>query len=574
MRKNRTYHKKKTVVVFATCVLMLMGLMGRMVYLMVIRSDYYAKKAEQLHERERDIKAARGRILDCKGEVLADNKAVCTISVIHSQIKEPEKVIRMLEKELGLSYETAKKRVETVSAIERVKTNVEKSVGDKIRSYGLEGVKVDEDFKRDYPYEELASKVLGFTGGDNQGIIGLEVKYEDVLQGINGKILTTTDARGVELSELGEYRAEPVPGYDLHLSLDKNIQMYAQQAAEKVMEEKEADAVSILLLNPQNGEIYANANVPEFNLNEPFTLNTDIDTSGMTDKELQDACNQMWRNLTINDTYEPGSTFKIITMAAGLSQGVVHRDDRFSCPGFRVVEDRRIHCHKRTGHGAESFVEGAMNSCNPVFIEVGLRLGVDNYYRYFQKFGLLEKTGIDLPGEAGTIMHKKENIGEVELATISFGQSFQITPIQLATTVSSLINGGKRITPHFGVKVTDREGNLVKTLDYKEQTGIVTPEVSEEVRYILEKVVSEGSGKNAAIEGRTIGGKTATSQTLPRSANRYISSFLGFTPADNPQVLGICVIHDPQGIYYGGTIAAPVIKDIFENILPYMGIEG
>ena len=572
MRKNRTYHKKKTVVVFAACVLMLMGLMGRMVYLMVIRSDYYAKKAEQLHERERDIKAARGRILDCKGEVLADNKAVCTISVIHSQIKEPEKVIRMLEKELGLSYETAKKRVETVSAIERVKTNVEKSVGDKIRSYGLEGVKVDEDFKRDYPYEELASKVLGFTGGDNQGIIGLEVKYEDVLQGINGKILTTTDARGVELSELGEYRAEPVPGYDLHLSLDKNIQMYAQQAAEKVMEEKEADAVSILLLNPQNGEIYAN--VPEFNLNEPFTLNTDIDTSGMTDKELQDACNQMWRNLTINDTYEPGSTFKIITMAAGLSQGVVHRDDRFSCPGFRVVEDRRIHCHKRTGHGAESFVEGAMNSCNPVFIEVGLRLGVDNYYRYFQKFGLLEKTGIDLPGEAGTIMHKKENIGEVELATISFGQSFQITPIQLATTVSSLINGGKRITPHFGVRVTDREGNLVKTLDYKEQTGIVTPEVSEEVRYILEKVVSEGSGKNAAIEGRTIGGKTATSQTLPRSANRYISSFLGFTPADNPQVLGICVIHDPQGIYYGGTIAAPVIKDIFENILPYMGIEG
>lgn len=574
MRKNRTYHKKKTVVVFAACVLMLMGLMGRMVYLMVIRSDYYAKKAEQLHERERDIKAARGRILDCKGEVLADNKAVCTISVIHSQIKEPEKVIRMLEKELGLSYETAKKRVETVSAIERVKTNVEKSVGDKIRSYGLEGVKVDEDFKRDYPYEELASKVLGFTGGDNQGVIGLEVKYEDVLQGINGKILTTTDARGVELSELGEYRAEPVPGYDLHLSLDKNIQMYAQQAAEKVMEEKEADAVSILLLNPQNGEIYANANVPEFNLNEPFTLNTDIDTSGMTDKELQDACNQMWRNLTINDTYEPGSTFKIITMAAGLSQGVVHRDDRFSCPGFRVVEDRRIHCHKRTGHGAESFVEGAMNSCNPVFIEVGLRLGVDNYYRYFQKFGLLEKTGIDLPGEAGTIMHKKENIGEVELATISFGQSFQITPIQLATTVSSLINGGKRITPHFGVRVTDREGNLVKTLDYKEQTGIVTPEVSEEVRYILEKVVSEGSGKNAAIEGRTIGGKTATSQTLPRSANRYISSFLGFTPADNPQVLGICVIHDPQGIYYGGTIAAPVIKDIFENILPYMGIEG
>ena len=572
LRKNRTYHKKKTVVVFLCCMLMLLGLMGRMVYLMVIRSDYYAKKAEQLHERERDIKAARGRILDSKGEVLADNRAVCTISVIHSQIKEPQKVIRMLEKELGLPYETAKKRVETVSAIERVKTNVEKSVGDKIRSYGLSGVKVDEDFKRDYPYEELASKVLGFTGGDNQGIIGLEVMYEDVLQGINGKILTTTDARGVELSELGEHRTEPVSGYDLHLSLDKNIQMYAQQAAEKVMEEKQAEAVSILLMNPQNGEIYANANVPEFNLNEPFTLNTD--TSQMTEKEKQDACNQMWRNRTINDTYEPGSTFKIITMAAGLSQGVVSREDRFSCPGFRVVEDRKIHCHKRTGHGVESFVEGAMNSCNPVFIEVGLRLGVDNYYRYFQQFGLLEKTGIDLPGEAGTIMHKKENIGEVELATISFGQSFQITPIQLATTVSSLINGGRRITPHFGVKVTDREGNLVKTLKYEEKTGIVTAQVSQEVRYILEKVVSEGSGKNAAIEGRTIGGKTATSQTLPRSANRYISSFLGFTPADNPQVLGICVIHNPQGIYYGGTIAAPVIKDIFLNILPYMGIEG
>ena len=572
MRKNRTYHKKKTVLVFAVCIFLLAGLMGRMVYLMIIQSDYYAKKAEQLHERERDIKAARGRILDCKGEILADNKAVCTISVIHSQIKEPEKVVEMLHKELGISVEEAQKRVRTVSAIERVKTNVDKKTGDKIRSYGLDGVKVDEDFKRSYPFDELASKVLGFTGGDNQGIIGLEVMYEDVLRGINGKILTTTDARGIELSELGESRVEPVPGYDLHLSLDKNIQMYAQQAAEKVMEQKQADAVSILLLNPQNGEIYANANVPEFNLSEPFRLNTD--TTGMTEKEKQDACNQMWRNLTINDTYEPGSTFKIITMAAGLSQGVVHPDDQFSCPGFKVVEDRRIHCHKRTGHGAENFVQGAMNSCNPVFIEVGLRLGVDNYYRYFQQFGLMKKTGIDLPGEAATIMHKKENIGEVELATISFGQSFQITPIQLATTVSSIINGGRRITPHFGVKVTDEEGNLVKELKYKEEPGIVSKEVSKEVCQILEKVVSEGSGKNAAIEGRSIGGKTATSQTLPRSANRYISSFLGFTPAENPKVLGICVIHNPQGIYYGGTIAAPVIKEIFENILPYMGIEG
>ncbi len=572
MRKNRTYHKKKTVLVFTVCIFLLAGLMGRMVYLMIIQSDYYAKKAEQLHERERDIKAARGRIFDCKGEILADNKAVCTISVIHSQIKEPQKVVEMLHKELGISVEKAQKRVKTVSAIERVKTNVDKKTGDKIRSYGLDGVKVDEDFKRSYSFDELASKVLGFTGGDNQGIIGLEVMYEDVLKGINGKILTTTDARGIELSELGESRVEPIAGYDLHLSLDKNIQMYAQQAAEKVMEQKQADAVSILLLNPQNGEIYANANVPEFNLNEPFQLNTD--TTGMTEKEKQDACNRMWRNLTINDTYEPGSTFKIITMAAGLSQGVVHPDDQFSCPGFKIVEDRRIHCHKRTGHGAENFVQGAMNSCNPVFIEVGLRLGVDNYYRYFQQFGLMKKTGIDLPGEASTIMHKKENIGEVELATISFGQSFQITPIQLATTVSSIINGGRRITPHFGVKVTDEEGNLVKELKYKEEPGIVSKEVSKEVCQILEKVVSEGSGKNAAIEGRSIGGKTATSQTLPRSANRYISSFLGFTPTENPQVLGLCVIHNPQGIYYGGTIAAPVIKEIFENILPYMGIEG
>ncbi|HIZ66232.1 MAG TPA: peptidoglycan glycosyltransferase [Candidatus Blautia pullicola] len=574
MRKNRTYHKKKTVIVFAACGLMLLGLMGRMVYLMVIRSDYYARKAEQLHERERDIKAARGKILDSKGEILADNKAVCTISVIHSQIKEPEKVIDMLVKELGISEETARKRVETVSSIERVKTNVEKSVGDKIRSYGLEGVKVDEDFKRYYPYEELASKVLGFTGGDNQGIVGLEVMYEDVLRGVDGKILTTTDARGVEISQLGESRVEPIPGYNLQVSLDKNLQMYVQQAAEKVMEEKEADAVSILLMNPQNGEIYANANVPEFDLNDPFTLNTGADASRMTDKEFQDACNQMWRNPTINDTYEPGSTFKIITMAAGLSQGVVHMDDQFSCPGFKIVEDRRIHCHKRTGHGAENFVEGAMNSCNPVFIEVGLRLGVDNYYKYFQQFGLMEKTGIDLPGEAGTIMHKKEDIGEVELATISFGQSFQITPIQLATTVSSIINGGTRVTPHFGVRVTDEEGNLVEELKYETKRGIVSEEVSQQVRYILEKVVSEGSGKNAAIEGRTIGGKTATSQTLPRSANRYISSFLGFTPAETPQVLAICVIHDPQGVYYGGTIAAPVIREVFTNILPYMGIEG
>ena len=572
MNKNRVYHKKKTVIVFFGCLFLLTGLIARMVYLMVIESDYYAKKAQTLHERERDIKAERGKIIDAKGEVLADNKAVCTISVIHSQIKEPEKVIAMLKKELGLSEKTARKRVEKRSSIERIKTNIEKETGDRIREYGLDGVKVDEDFKRYYPYQELASKVLGFTGADNQGIIGLEVQYDDFLKGTDGKILTVTDARGVELEELGESRIEPIAGYDLHVSLDKNIQMYAQQAAEKVMKEKEADAVSILFLNPQNGEIYADVNVPEFNLNEPFMLGEAEEN--LNQKEKQDALNQMWRNLTVNDTYEPGSTFKIITMAAGLSEGVVTPNDRFSCPGFKVVEDRRIHCHKRTGHGAEDFVQGAMNSCNPVFIEVGLRLGVERYYHYFKQFGLLKKTGIDIPGEAGTIMHKEANIGQVELATISFGQSFQITPIQLATTVSSIINGGRRITPHFGVYVTDETGKEVKRFEYPVETNIVTEEVSKEVREILEKVVSEGSGKNAFIEGHTIGGKTATSQTLPRSENRYISSFLGFTPADEPEIIGICLIHDPTGIYYGGTIAAPVIRDIYENILPYLGIEG
>ncbi|WP_369523666.1 peptidoglycan D,D-transpeptidase FtsI family protein [Lactonifactor longoviformis] len=541
---------------------------------MVFQSDYYAKKAEELHERERDIKAARGKIIDANGTVLAANKTVCTISVIHSQITDKDAVIAMLQKELGLDEETARKRVEKVSSIERVKTNVEKEVGDRIRNYGLDGVKVDEDFKRYYPYDTLASKVLGFTGGDNQGIIGLEVMYEDVLKGIDGKILTTTDARGVELDEIGESRVDPVSGYNLHISLDRNVQMYAEQAAKKVMEQKQADAVSILLMNPQNGEILAMVNTPEFDLNEPFKLNTSEDTSGMTDKEKQDAWNGMWRNLCINDTYEPGSTFKIITAAAGLEEGVVTLNDTFSCPGYKVVEDRRIHCHKRTGHGGETFLQGAMNSCNPVFIEVGLRLGVDNYYKYFKQFGLMEKTGIDLPGEAATIMHQKKNVGQVELATISFGQSFQITPIQLATTVSSIINGGTRVTPHFGVEVRDDDGKLIETLAYEKKKHIVSQETSETMQYILENVVSGGSGKNAYIEGRTIGGKTATSQTLPRSANRYISSFLGFTPTDNPQVLGLIVIHDPQGVYYGGTIAAPVMKEIFENILPYLGVEG
>lgn len=573
MRKNKTFHKKKTVVVFFCCAAMLAGLVGRLVYLMVFRSDYYAEKADDLHERERDIKAARGRIIDRTGTVLAANRTVCTISVIHSQITEPEKVIRMLAEELGIDEETARKRVETVSSIERVKTNVDKEVGDRIREYGLDGVKVDEDFKRYYPYGDLASRVLGFTGGDNQGIIGLEVEYEDVLRGIDGKILTTTDARGVELGDIGESRVEPVPGYDLYVSLDRNLQEYAQQEAERVMEQKEADAVSILLLNPQNGEIYACVNVPEFDLNDPFTLNDGTDAAALSQEELQDALNRMWRNTCINDTYEPGSTFKIITASAGLEAGVVTLEDTFHCPGYRVVDDRRIHCANRRGHGTETFVQAVENSCNPVFIDVALRLGVDDFYKYFQQFGLLEKTGIDLPGEAGTITHQKENMGQVELATMAFGQSFQITPMQLAATAASLINGGCRITPHFGVEVRDSDGVLIETYGYGKGDRIVSEETSEKMRYVLEKVVSEGGGKNAQIEGYRIGGKTATSQTLPRSANKYISSFLGFAPADDPVILGICIIYNPQGIYYGGTIAAPVMKNIFENALPYLGIE-
>ena len=572
MKKNMTFHKKKIWVVFLCCVLMITGLAGRLVYLMCFRSDYYYEKAKDLHERERDIKAARGKILDARGKVLASNRTVCTISVIHSQIKEPEKVISLLAQKLEMPKDQIRKRVEKVSSIERIRTNVEKEVGDAIREEGLSGVKVDEDYKRYYPYGSLASKVLGFTGGDNQGIIGLEVKYEEILKGKQGKILTTTDARGVELDALGETREDPVDGSSLVLSLDVNIQEYAQQAALKVMEEKQAERVSILLMNPQNGEIYACVNVPEFDLNDPFTLNTQTESGEVTGKKKQDLLNQMWRNPCLNDTYEPGSTFKIITMSAGLEAGVVSKDDRFYCPGYKVVEDRRIHCAKRTGHGAQNFVEGAQNSCNPVFIEVGLRLGVERYYKYFRQFGLFDKTGVDLPGEAGTIMHAMKNMGEVELATVSFGQSFQITPIQLATTVSSLINGGKRITPHFGVSVLNPDGTEGEKLTYPVKEGVVSVNTSKQVREILETVVSQGSGKNAKIEGYSIGGKTATSQTLPRSANRYISSFLGFAPAEDPQILGLCIIHDPQGIYYGGTIAAPVIRSIFENILPYLGI--
>ena len=569
MYRNKTFNRKKVMIVFVAVFFIMMFLIGRLVYLMIFCSEYYGNKAENLHERERDIKAARGKLLDANGTVLATNKSVCTISVIHNQMEEPEKVIAMLVKELGISEETARKRVEKVSSIERVKTNVAKETGDAIRAYGLSGVKVDEDYKRYYPYGTLASKVLGFTGADNQGILGLEVKYDEYLQGTNGKILTLTDARGIEIENAGESRLEPVNGYDLCLSLDRNIQMYCEQAAKKVCTKKSADSVSVIVMNPQNGELMAMVNYPEFDLNDPFTLVGDTGES-VSAEEKQNLLNKMWRNQCISDTYEPGSTFKIITAAAALEEGVVKLDDAFFCPGYKIVEDRRIRCARTTGHGAETFETGIMNSCNPVFMELGERLGAENFAGYFKQFGLLSKTNIDLPGEAGTIMHKTENIGPVELATISFGQSFQITPIQLVTTVWSIINGGTRVTPHFGVSVQDADGNTVKTFSYETHENICTAETSETMRYLLEKVVSEGTGKNAKIEGFSIGGKTATSQTLPRSDHKYISSFLGFAPADNPQVLVLVVINNPQGIYYGGTIAAPVAKEIFENILPYL----
>ena len=573
MKKNKTYNKKKIMVVFLCAALILAALIGRLVYLMIFDADYYQELAQDLHEREREIKAARGEIVDRNGVVLATNRTVCTISVIHSQVEEPEEVISVLSRELELDEAEVRKKVEKVSSMEKIKTNVDKEVGDRIRGYDLAGVKVDEDYKRYYPYDELASRVLGFTGGDNQGIIGLEVKYEEYLKGINGTILTVTDARGVELNGVAEDRIEPVPGETLQVSLDYNIQFYCQQAAEKVMEEKQAEAVSILLMNPQNGEIYAMVNVPEFNLNEPYELNTGADEASLTDEELQDELNQMWRNRCINDTYEPGSVFKIITSSACLEEGVVSLDDTFFCPGYRIVEDRKIRCHKVGGHGQETFVQGIQNSCNPVFMDIGLRLGAGRFYDYFEEFGLMKLTNIDLPGEAGTIMHRKEDIGTVELATMTFGQSFQVTPIQMAVTVSSIVNGGNRVTPHVGTAVLDRDGNVVEEFDHEVESGIVSEETSETMRMLLESVVAEGSGKNAYLEGYSIGGKTATSQTLPRSANKYIASFLGFAPADDPQILGMVIIHDPQGVYYGGTIAAPVLRSIYDNVLPYLGIE-
>lgn len=572
MLKSKTYNKKKIFIFMIIILVCAIALIGRLVYVMIFQSEYYIEKATEVHHRERAIKAARGEIIDKNGTIIATNKTVCTISVIHSQVTDPEAVINTLVQELGMSEEEIRTKVEKVSSREKIKSNVDKEIGDKIRTYDLEGVKVDEDFKRYYPYSDLASKVLGFTGADNQGIIGMEVEYEEYLKGTDGQILTQTDARGVELEGVAEERVESISGSSLNTSIDINIQMYAEQAAKKALESKQANYVSIIVMNPNNGEIYAMVNVPEFDLNNPFTLNYDI-SEDISTKEKQKLLNKMWRNQCINDTYEPGSTFKIVTSTAGLSEGVLSLDDTFSCPGFRVVEDRKIRCHKVGGHGSETFVEGIMNSCNPVFIDVGLRVGVDNFYKYFDKLGLLTTTGIDLPGEASTIIHKKENVGLVELATMSFGQSFQITPVQLLTAASAIVNGGTLVTPHFGVSVENADGELIKNLEYGTKEGVISKETSETMKYLLEKVIADGTGKNAYIEGYRIGGKTATSEKLPRGTGKYIASFIGFAPADNPQVIAMCIIDEPQGIYYGGTVAAPVIKELYENILPYLGIE-
>ncbi len=573
MEHNRTRHRRNVTVLCILLCLCMVGLMGRLVYLMMFRSAHYSRMAEDLHERERTIKAARGNILDATGQKIASNRSVCTISVIYNQIEDRETVIAALCEELGMEEAAVRKRVEKRSSREIIRTNVDKETGDRIRARKLAGVKVDEDYKRYYPYGSLASRVLGFTGGDNQGIVGLEVMYEDILKGIDGKILTMTDAAGVEIENAAEDRVEPVAGRDLVISLDINVQKYCEQAACETMERKGAKGVSILVMNPQNGEMLAMVSVPEFDCNDPFTLNTEV-PAGTSAAGMQELLNQMWRNPAINDTYEPGSTFKIITAAAGLEAGVVTLEDTFSCPGYRIVEDRRIRCHKVGGHGTETFLEGAMNSCNPVFIDVGQRLGIENYVHYFDQFGLRQKTGIDLPGEAATIMHQKENMGLVELATVSFGQSFQITPVQLITTAASIINGGNRITPHFAVRTISADGNSVSEFSWPVQKGIVSEETSALMRTILEHVVSEGSGNKAAIEGYRIGGKTATSEKLPRSLKKYISSFIGFAPADDPQIIALITIDEPQGVYYGGTIAAPVIADIFRNILPYLGIGG
>lgn len=567
MRHCKTAQRQRILFAFVVMCLMAVALTGRLTYLMLAKADYYGEKAKEVQQRERNIKAERGKILDRNGEVIAGNKPVSTISVIHNQLKDPEKVIAVLSELLDIEEKKVRARVEKKSSREKIKSNVEKEISDKIREMDLAGVVVDEDYKRYYPYGELASKVIGFAGGDNQGILGLEVSYDKYLAGQDGKILTTTNARGIEIDGKSEERIEPVAGANLYCSLDVNLQKYAQQAAKKVMKAKQAKSVRIIMMNPQDGEIYAMVNVPEFNLNEPYELKTKKKVSS---KKKQELLNQMWRNHCISDTYEPGSTFKVITATAALEAGVVKNEDRFHCPGFKVVEDRRIRCHKTTGHGAENFVQGVQNSCNPVFIEVGGRLGVDGMYRYLNQFGVLKKTGVDVPGEAVTIMHQKKNVGAVELATMSFGQSFQLTPLRLLTTVSGVINGGRQITPHFGMKLESADETAVKMLSYEEKEGMVSRETSENMKVILESVVSEGSGSKAAVEGYQVGAKTGTSEKLPRSSKKYIASTLGFAPAKNPKVLAIVLIDEPQGIYYGGQIAAPVISELLENALPYL----
>ncbi|HHT88632.1 MAG TPA: PASTA domain-containing protein [Clostridiales bacterium] len=578
MAKNRTFNRRNILIIIVVILLAATGLTGKLVYLIIFKSEDYAARAKALHERERPIKAERGSIYDINGVEIATNKPVCTISVIHSQIKEPERVIKVLSEELGLSEAAVRKRVEKYTSIERIKSNVNKEIADRIREYKLDGVMVDEDYKRYYPYGSLASKVIGFTGSDNQGVIGLEVKYEDYLKGINGTILTLTTAYGVEIENAAEDRITPQPGNDLYLSLDVNIQKYAEQAAYKVMEAKSADNVKLIVMNPKNGELYAMVNAPEFDLNNPYNLINEIarDYIGETlsSEKLHELLNGMWRNACISDTYEPGSAFKIVTSTAAFEEDVLKLDDRFFCPGYKRVEDRIIRCHKAGGHGSQSFVEGIKNSCNPVFMEVGARVGVEKTYEYYKKLGLFSRTGVDIPGEANSIMHNIDNIGAVELATMAFGQSFQITPLQLLTAASAIINGGTLVTPHFGIEIRSPEGRTVKTLKYDTTENVVSKETSETMKQLLEAVVTDGTGRRAYLPGFRVGGKTATSEKLPRRTGKYISSFIGFAPADDPQVIALVLIDEPVGIYYGGTIAAPVIADLFDNILPYMGIEA
>lgn len=567
--KVRTKQRKMMLIYVCIIYIMMLGVFGKLVYIMVVKGEYYSQKALDVQERERRIKAARGKILDRNNNVIASNKTVCTVSVIHRQIRDTDAVIKMLCEELDLEEKEVRKKVEKVSVREKIKSNVDKEIGDKIRSYDFDGVKVDEDYKRYYPYSSMASKVLGFTGADNQGIVGLEVKYDKYLQGKDGLILTPTDSRGIELDTALEERVEPVPGYNLVTGIDINIQKYCEQIAYNALGAKQANYVSVIVMNPKNGEIMTMVNAPEFDLNNPYSLTEEFsnDTSG---KSKQDLLNNMWRNQCINDTYEPGSTFKIVTATAALSENLVSLDSTFNCPGFVVVDDRRIRCHKTTGHGSQDFVHGTMNSCNPVFVNVGLRVGVKKFYNYMDKLGLLKTTGIDLPGEAGTIIHKQKNVGNVELATMSFGQSFQITPVQFLTAASAIVNGGNLVTPHFGVEIRNENNETVKKLKYNEKKNVISKDVSEKMKYILEKVVAEGTGNKAQVEGYRIGGKTATSQKLPRSARKYIASFMAFAPANDPQVIAMIIVDEPQGVYYGGTVVGPLMKQLYENILPYV----